>query len=96
MAGYTFNEITFSCSPVTACRNNICDVCPFKFTLKGNECITCKEGCARCSTEDSKICTSCFDGTYLQNSACEDCPDGCETCSSAVNCLTCSSGYTAE
>lgn len=24
------------------------------------------------------------------------CPDGCETCSTGSNCLTCSSGYTAE
>lgn len=97
LAGYTFAQATSSCSPVTVCTGG-CSVCPLNYILSStNECLQCgSTSCARCSPTALSTCTTCYDGNYLNQGVCSACPTGCSTCSSPQNCLTCSSGYTAQ
>ena len=98
IAGYSFNSATQTCAPIVNCANGVCDICAFGSTLQGGTCLQCNasSNCGRCSTTNTTICTSCKAGQYLENNQCVACQDSCGTCSSALNCLTCAPGYTAQ
>ena len=78
------------------CTGGVCEVCPFGYTLSGDNCLQCANTkCSRCLATNNQTCTSCYDGTYLNGTTCVACPVGCETCSSGTHCTTCELGYTA-
>lgn len=96
LAGYTYNPSTSSCNPITTCSGG-CVVCPFNYVLSNQQCLQCgNTACARCSPNALSTCTACYDGYFVNQGSCSACPTGCQTCSNANNCLSCSSGYTAQ
>lgn len=97
LIGYTLNNVTSTCTPLSACPNGVCYACPLGFALSSNTCVQCATGsnCGRCNPAANATCYSCLSGYYLNTSAstCVSCPTGCQTCSNPSNCLSCSSGY---
>jgi hypothetical protein len=96
LAGYSYVQSTSTCSPISTCTGG-CSVCPLNYVLTNQQCIQCgNPSCSRCSASNLNLCTSCYDGYYFNQGVCTQCPTGCSTCSNSQNCLSCSSGYTAQ
>jgi hypothetical protein len=97
LLGYTYNQQSSSCTPITTCPSGGCYACPLGYSLSNNTCIQCSTStnCARCNPSNPSRCYTCFNGYYLNISsfACTNCPQTCQTCTSTTNCLTCASGY---
>lgn len=96
LAGYAFVPTSNSCTAVSTCTGG-CTVCPYNYVLNNQQCLQCgNTACSRCSVTNLNACTTCYDGFYLNGTTCSACPAGCSTCSNPQNCLSCSSGYTAQ
>ena len=73
------------------CRDQCISGCYFNNRV--NECLSCPEGCDKCS--DSDTCTACSSGYYMNEGGnCVRCKvNGCAKCNSHYECETCMSGY---
>lgn len=97
VAGYSFNDITKACDPVTSCTNG-CTVCPLGYSLNNGACLECPTAnCSSCNVANSTECYTCKPTFYLNsNGTCTTCPSQCKTCLTGDGCQTCATGYTIK
>ncbi|KAH0570842.1 Cysteine-rich membrane protein 2 [Spironucleus salmonicida] len=80
----------YNCASCSQHNIGICNSCRQGYSLSGNVCSKCIEGCQDCTYSG---CLQCLPGHRMTNNQCVKCKQHCSQCSNKDQCSKCDQGY---